>query len=404
MWYAGLDWADDHHDLVVIDEASTKLAAKRFAHTKAGLEELTRFLESFTGPEHKDQLACIIETSRGLLISTLLEAGFTVYPVNPKVADRRRSASGAKTDQIDAYLLAKLGRAELADLSKLHPDSPSIAELKELTRDQDALVQMQTRLVNQLTACLKAYYPVALELFTKLHQRSTLRFLQTFPTPQAAMAASAAQIAQVLKEAGHPTASKVASQIYDTLHRPHLTADAITTRTKSRLALALIAQLLPLLEQIAVYEKEIETLFLTHADSQIFESLPGAGKRLAPRLLAELGDDRTRYTGCSQLAALAGTAPVLYQSGNYRKAHRRHACLKPLRNALYQLARTSRQQEPWADDYYQRKRAEGKSHSVALRALSNVWLRILYRMWHTHTCYDPAIFAASRQAHARRAA
>src|SRR5579875_771507 len=294
VFYAGLDWADDHHDLVVIDEASTKLAAKRFAHTKAGLEELTRFLESFTGPEHKDQLACIIETSRGLLISTLLEAGFTVYPVNPKVADRRRSASGAKTDQIDAYLLAKLGRAELADLRKLHPDSPSIAELKELTRDQDALVQMQTRLVNQLTACLKAYYPVALELFTKLHQRSTLRFLQTFPTPQAAMAASAAQIAQVLKEAGHPTASKVASQIYDTLHRPHLTADAITTRTKSRLALALIAQLLPLLEQIAAYEKEIETLFLTHADSQIFESLPGAGKRLAPRLLAELGDDRTR--------------------------------------------------------------------------------------------------------------
>jgi transposase len=333
-----------------------------------------------------------------------LEAGFSVYPVNPKVADRRRSASGAKTDQIDAYLLAKLGRAELADLRKLQPDSAIIAELKELTRDQDALVQMQTRLVNQLKACLKAYYPVALQLFTKLQQPSTLIFLQTYPTPQVAQEATVAQIEQVLKGAGHPTAHKVASKIHGTLHQPHLTADVITTRTKSRLALALIAQMLPLLEQIAAYEKEIEALFLTHADSQIFGSLPGAGKRLAPRLLAELGDDRTRYTACTQLQALAGTAPVLYQSGNYQKAHRRHACLKPLRNALYQLARTSRQQERWAEEYYQRKRAEGKSHSVALRALSNVWLRILYRMWTTSTCYDPEIFAAARQAHAPRAA
>ncbi len=404
MFYAGLDWADEHHDVIVIDETGKKLASKRVAHTKAGLEELTRFLESFTGPDHKDQLACVAETNRGLLIAAVLEAGFNVYPVNPKVADRRRSASGAKTDLIDAYLLAKLGRAELADLRKLQPDTPIIQELKELTRDQDALVHIQTRLVNQLTACLKAYYPVALELFTKLQQRSTLLFLQTFPTPGDAMAASVSQLTHVLKEAGHPTAHKVAPKTYETLHQPHLTADAITTRTKSRLALALIAQLLPLLEQIAAYEKEIERLFLTHADSQIFESLPGAGKRLAPRLLAELGDDRSRYTTCSQLAALAGTAPVLYQSGNYRKAHRRHACLKPLRNALYQFARTSRQQESWANEYYQRKRAEGKSHSVALRALSNVWLRILFRMWNTHTCYEPAIFGAAKQAHAPRAA
>jgi len=404
MMYAGLDWADDHHDVVVIDEAGHKLASKRVKHTKEGLEELILFLESFTGKTHQDQMACIVETNRGLLIAAILEAGFCVYPVNPKVADRRRAASGAKTDQIDAYLLAKLGRAELADLRQLHPDSPIIAELKELTRDQDALVHMQTRLVNQLTACLKAYYPVALQLFTKLQQRSTLLFLQAFPTPEKAAAASVQQMEQILKAGGHPTAHKVASKLYEILQQPHLRANAITTRTKSRLALALIAQLLPLLEQIAAYEKEIARLFLTHEDHALFESLPGAGKRLAPRLLAELGDDRTRYTDCTQVAALAGTAPVLSQSGNYQKAHRRHACLKPLRNALYQLARTSRQQESWADDYYRRKRAEGKSHTVALRALSNVWVRILDRMWNTKTCYDPAIFGAARQAHAPRAA
>jgi transposase len=403
MLYAGLDWADDHHDVVVIDEAGHKLASKRVNHTKERLDELIHFLESFTEPDGKDQLACIAETNRGLLIAAMLEAGFSVYPVNPKVADRRRGASGAKTDQIDAYLLAKLGRAELPDLRRLQPDSPIIGELKELTRDQDALIQMQTRLVNQLTACLKAYSPVALQLFTKLQQRSTLIFLQTFPTPATAAGATVQDIERVLKAAGHPTAHKVAPKIHETLHQPQLTANALTPRTKSRLALAHIAQLLPLLEQIAAYEKEIERLFLTHEDHALFESLPGAGKRLAPRLLAELGDDRSRYTNCTQIQALAGTAPVLYQSGNYLKAHRRHACLKPLRNTLYQLARTSRQQDCWADEYYQRKRAEGKSHSVALRALSNVWVRILYRMWNTKTYYDPAIFGAARQAHAPRA-
>src|SRR5207247_982702 len=103
-----------------------------------------------------------------------------------KTVERKRKASGAKTDLIDAYLLAKHGRAEFADLRRLEPDSSQVAELKALTRDQDALIQMQTRLVNQLTACLKAYYPVALTLFTKLQQKSTLLFLQTYPTPQTA--------------------------------------------------------------------------------------------------------------------------------------------------------------------------------------------------------------------------
>jgi transposase len=223
-----------------------------------------------------------------------------------------------------------------------------------------ALIQMQTGLVNQLTACLKAYYPVALKLFSKLHQRSTLTFLQTFPTQEAAQAASQQQIMQVLKQAGHPTAQKVAPKLYEVLHQPQLTADAITTSTKARLMLVLVGQLMPLVEQIASYDKDIEALFLTHADSSLVESLPRAGKRLAPRLLAELGDDRKRYQGCRSLQALAGTAPVLYQSGNYQKAHRRSACLKPLRNVLYLFAWQSTRSEPWALEYYHRKRAEAK--------------------------------------------
>src|SRR6266508_1198337 len=210
MWYAGIDWADDHHDLVVLDGRGRQLRTLRVAHTPAGLAQLTTALEQICGPDAKAHLACFVETNRGLLISALLEAGFAVYPVNPKTVDRRRNAAGVKTDQIDAYLLAKTGRSDLADLRRLTPDSPLVQELKALTRDQDGLIQSQTRLLNQLTACLKAYYPVALELFGKLHQPSTIAFLRAYPTPQEAMAASVEAITVVLKQAGHTRARAAA--------------------------------------------------------------------------------------------------------------------------------------------------------------------------------------------------
>jgi transposase len=404
MWYAGIDWADTHHDALVIDEKGHQVGSLRIAHTPAGMNQLNAFLERILGAASKEEMVCIIETSHGLLIAHLLEAGWPVYPVNPRTVDRKRGASGAKTDQIDAYLLAKTGRADLADLHRLRPDSAKVTELKELTRDQQALIQMQTRLINQLTACLKAYYPVALELFSKLQQHSTLMFLQTYPTPAAAMAASAEQICQVLKGAGHPQALQVAPKIVERLHQPHLQADAVLTRTKARLMLVLVSQLLPLLAQIAQYDKEIHTLFLTHEDHLIFASLPRAGKRLAPRLLAEIGDHRERYQDAASLQKLAGTSPVLYQSGNYCKAHRRLGCIKPLRNALQQFAWQTTQSEAWARAYYQRKRAEGKSHTVAVRALANVWVRIIFAMWTHQQCYDATIFEQAQQQHARRAA
>src|SRR5205085_8828705 len=117
---------------------------------------------------------------------------------------------------------------------------------------------------------------------------------QSYSSPQAAIAASTEEIRQVLRRAKHPNPTLVASQIFERLHQPHLQADAVTTRTKSRLMQVLVSQLLPLIEQIAQYDKEIETLFLTHEDHELFESLPRAGQRLAPRLLAEIGDDRER--------------------------------------------------------------------------------------------------------------
>lgn len=285
MFSVGIDCSDTHHDALVIDDAGHQVSAPiRVAHSPDGLEKLHTYLEASAGQGGKEHLACIVETSYGLLIAFLLEQGWPVYPVHPTTVDRRRAASGAKTDQIDAYLLAKTGRADFAELRRLTPDSDQIAELKALTRDQDSLIQMQTCLVNQRASCLKTYAPVALSLFAKLQQRSTLTFLQTYPTLQAAQAASEEQIAAILKKAGHTSATNAATKIREILHQPQLSAPEITTRTKSRLAQALIAQLLPLVEQIAAYDQDIEQLFLSHADSAIIESLARFGKRQAPRM------------------------------------------------------------------------------------------------------------------------
>ena len=400
MWYVGLDWADTHHDVEVLDEAGKRVGVRRFAHSHDGLNELQAFLLGIAASPQ--DLACLVETNHGLLITFLLEAGIPVYPVNPKTANQLRKAAGAKTDQIDAHLLAKLGRLDLADLRRLEPDSALVQELKTLTRDQDALIQTQTRLVNQLTACLKEYYPVALQLFAKVQQRSTLVFLQTYPTPQAAQAASLAEITATLRLGKHTNPTRAAPKIFEELHRPQLVASEVMVRAKSRLLLSLVKQLLVVIEEIASYDKAIRPLFLRHDDQELWRSLPRAGKHLAPRLLAEWGDDRSRYADAASVQTLAGTAPVPFQSGNYAKAHKRFACVKPLRNVLYQFAWQSTRQEAWALAYYQRKRAEGKSHSMAVRALANVWVRIIYRMWQSKTNYQTVTFEAARLAHAPR--
>jgi transposase len=262
-----------------------------------------------------------------------------------------RKAAGAKADQIDAHLLAKIGRLDLAELCRLEPDSPTVAELKTLTRDQQSLIQTQTRLVNKLTACLKDYYPAALSLFAKVQQRSTLVLLQTYPTPQAVQTASVEEITATLRAGKYTNPTRVAPKIFQELHGPQ----------------SLVKQLLLVIEDIASYDKAIHTLFLTHDDQEIWRSLPGASKRLAPRLLAGWGDDRTHYTDATSVQALAGTAPVPFQSGNYAKAHKRFACVTPCTSSPGN--RHGRKAGRWLI-----------TNANELRAKHKVWLFLLWPM------------------------
>ncbi len=397
MWFAGIDWADRHHDAVVVTAAGEVVGRLRVAHSADGLEELAAFLQQ--GLPTGEQVACVVETTHGLLISALLEAGVLVCPVNPTTLRRWRPPSGAKSDAGDALLLARAGRAAWPDLPVLQPDSPAVHELKLLTRDLEGLIVEQTRLVNQLTACLKAYYPVALACFDGLTRHAALAFLQAFPTLERARAATCEEMGEVLRQVHYPHAAEKAAALHHLLHQPQLEASAEVVRAKARLTLALVEQLHIVVRQVAAYDQEIARLFLQHHDHAIFASLPGAGKRLAPRLLAEWGEDRGHYLDAASVQSLAGTAPVVFQSGAYRGVRRRRACVNPFRQALYHFARESALLEDWAKAYYRRKREQGKTRAMALRALANQWVRILYAMWLHSAPYDPALFAAARRAH-----
>jgi hypothetical protein len=238
------------------------------------------------------------------------------------------------------------------------------------------------------------------QLFAQLPQRSTRVFLHTYPTPQAAQAASLAEITATWRLGKHTNPTQGAPKIVKDLHRPQLVASPLIVRAKSRLMLSLVKQLLVVIEEMARYDKALRPLFLSHDDQALWRSLPRAGKRLAPRRLAEGGDDRTRSADGNSVQTLAGTAPVPFVSGKGAKGHKRFACLKPLRTALQQFAWQSTRQEGWAASSYRRKRAAGKTHRMALRALANVWVRSISRSWVRNTCSQTATFEAAQRAQA----
>lgn len=402
MYFVGIDWSDLHHDVAVIDEKGKELKYFTIPHNRKGMELLKEKLLG-TDP-NQENFACLVETKNGLLVQFLLEAGFPVYPLNPKVVDYRRKPSGAKSDPIDARLLANIGRSDLVQLKRLKPDTELISELKLLTRDQDGLIQESTRLTNKLIACLKEYYPVALEFFSRPTLPVALEFFKRYPTLELVREATVPEIAAFLKKHKHPRPNQTAVSIWQKAQEPQLKASAPTVRAKCRLMLALVGQLEVVQEQISAYDEEINRLFQLHSDGRIFASLPGAAGRLAPRLLAEWGDDRERYENAAVVQALAGTSPVLFQSGKYRFARQRKSCVKPFRRAAHLFAFVSVRWVPWAREYYDTKRRQGKTHHEALRALANIWVRIIFAMWKNRTCYDEATFITARARHLNRAA
>ena len=396
MLFCGVDWASDHHDLCLVGEDGAVRWRGRVAHDPDGIEHLREQIASHEGDPTR--VAVGIETSRGLLVGTLVEAGYVVYPINPKAAERfrdRRKPSGGKHDRLDAEVLAQAVRTDRASLRALLPDSAVATEIATLARDRHALVREHTRLLNQLRSALAEYFPAATVAFD-LDADSTLAFLERYSSPEAAAMLSTFQIASFLRaqHANRDLAAKAAAA-KDAFRAPALHARPEIARAKARLVRVVCAQLRALRPELAAYEHELERLLKIHPEGELFRSLPGLGVVLASRVLAGTGDNPERFRSAAGLCAYAGTAPILIQSGKRSMVKARSACPKEFRDAVQQWADHARRRSVWAAAFYRRHRERGHTHNESLRALGNRLLELLFDLRRSGTRYDDAIHAAN---------
>jgi len=394
--YAGFDWAKDHHSVVIVNSEGSIVADFEFEHS---IEGWKGFVEKASAWPN---LAMAIETSQGPAVDQLLQREYTVYPIHPVAAQsyrERKAPSGTKTDHLDAWGLADALRLDGQRWKALQPLDPITQQLRLLCRDEVALIEQRTALVNQLQQALAEYYPAALEAFEDWTDAFTWEFILAFPTPQALVTAGKPRWEKFLHthKLWRPETAEKRLKLFSQADQ-FKACDPIV-RAKSQLALTLCKVLVTLAQQLALYRKQIETLFQDHPDHDLFGSLPGAKKYLAPRLLAAVGSDPNRYGNYQALQCIAGTAPVSYQSGKINKVRVRWSCDKFLRHTMHLWADCFRKASAWGQAYYQKKRADGMSHACALRCLGQRLLKIVFRMISDKKPYNAEFHACNQQKH-----
>jgi hypothetical protein len=390
--WVGVDWGGREHAVCVVGSDGTKRAQWRIRHEAAAVKGLPAQLGAF-GPI----LGVALETPRHVLVDVLTQAGFPVYPVNPKLSKRWRdcaSVAGAKDDDRDAWVLADGLRCHHGKLRPFVPAPASMRTLALLCADECRLIGERTALVQQLEAALKQYFPAALEWFTDWTTQTAWDFVGAFPTAAALAAARPSHLVSFLRT--HRMALKPQWQERIACRQAALEwpCDPALAAAKAVLAESLVKQLRTLDASLKRYRKEIELLFAHCENKEVFTSLPGAGRKLAPRLACLFGGQSDPMESAEDVQKLAGTAPVTIQSGNTRRVRMRRACRKNARNALHQFAEHSIRRSAWARALYDRARRQGQKHASALRLVANKWLKIIYRMWQTGEPYDESRYLA----------
>lgn len=380
MIFVGIDWAEAHHDVCLVDEVGQVLAKRRVAEGLEGVGKLHALIA-----EHAEEPASVIvgiETDRGLLVGSLVAAGYQVFAINPKAASRyrdRHAASGAKSDPGDARVLADLVRTDRHQHRPVAGDSELAEGVKVLARAHQSLIWTRQRQVNQLRNTLREFYPGALAAFDDLDSGDAVAVLELAPTPSRGRRLSQAKIAAALRRGGRKRNLEAkAVQIQNELRLPQLEAPALVAQAYGHTVAASLAVIKQLNLQIAVLDQALAASFEMHPDAEIYLSLPGLGRVLGARALAEFGDDRTRFAHPKARKNYAGTAPVTKASGTRKVVLARVARNRRLADACYQWAFAALGSSEGARRRYDYLRSRGQTHHQALRALGNRLVGILH--------------------------
>src|SRR5262245_14270974 len=393
--WIGIDWADEKHEVSVYDVATGKQEALVVRQTPEAIQE---WLGQLRSPYEGGYVAVVLEQGRGGLLNALMSCEFLVlYIINPKSLSSFREAfygSGATSDPVDAKLMREMVRQNPSRFRAWRPDDVLTRSLSLLTEGRRNLVNQSTALTNQLTALLKGYYPQALAWVGTLDTASACDFIEQWPTLQSLQVSSRRQILRFYEK--HPRASlDLDEQLKQFQQARALTQDEAILESSALMVQALVSQLRPLLASITEFDRKIAAIFRKHPDRPIFESFPGAGAALAPRLTAAFGTDRDRFQAATEMQELAGIAPVTERSGKKIFVHWRYACPKFVRQTFQEFAEHSRRWCAWAKAHYEILRRRGKSHKAAVRGLAYKWIRILFRCWKDRQPYRDEIYTTS---------
>ena len=386
----GIDWGDRAHHVVAWDVERNKKGEYSIEQTPAALHGwIGGLLKRFGGRP----LAIAVEQSRGALVYALMNyPGIVLYPVNPKSLARYRdtfSPGGAKDDPTDADLLADLLRTHRDRLRPWEPDEASVRTLRLLVEDRRSLVDQRTALTNRLQNRLKEYYPQALEWAGGLDTLQACDFLERWPELASVRAVTLAQLRTFYRKHSSPlSADRIAQRFAEIQAAVEMTADAAISTASIMFVRALAGQIRAVTASIHDYDHRIAALFAEQDDARIFESFPGAGARLAPRLLVAFGNDRSRFDEAIEVAQWSGIAPVLKRSGNTTIVQARRACPIFVKQTFHEYARSSVGQSAWAGAYYEERHARGVDRHTIFRSLAYRWIRIMFACWKSRQPYD----------------
>jgi transposase len=399
--FVGDDWAEDHHDVEVMDEAGKTLARKRLPEGAAGMAQLHALVGAHLGDDGGDAEVLVgIETDRGPWVAALVAAGYLVFGVNPLQAARfrdRHGVSGAKSDAGDAHALADMVRTDSHQLRAAAGDSPEAEGLKVLARMHKTMIWERTRAVQRLRHQLREYFPAALEAFDDLDAPDTLELLARAPEPARAARLTRAQVSAALKRAGRRNITGRATAILAALRGEQLGQPPALTAAHAAAVRSLIAVIATLNEQVKILEQQVRDHFGRHPDAEIILSQPGIGPILGARVLAEFGDDPDRYADGKARRNYAATSPITRASGKKKVVAARFVHNDRLVDALNAQAFAALTASPGARAFYDQQRAAGHGHNDALRRLANRLVGILHGCLKTRTLYDEDTAWAHRQ-------
>jgi transposase len=383
MIFVGNDWAEDHHDIHVMDEQGKRLAARRLPEGASGVSAFHALIAEHTEHDGDPQEVLVgIETDHGLWVASLIAAGYRVYAVNPKAVARyreRHHVGGGKSDAADAKVLADLVRTDAHNHRVVAGDTAHVQGIKVLARAQQSLVWSRARENNRLRNALREFYPAAMVAFEDLHDRDALTVLGRAPDPHIAARLTRSQVKAALKAGGRRRNLDVTAQrIHAAFQTPQLHAPDAVTDAYAAVVTAQVGVITALNTQLALLEAQLEQSFEQHPDADIILSLPGLSDVLGARVLGEFGDDPERFADAKSRRNYAGTSPITIASGKKHAVVARHARNTRLYDAIDQWAFCSLQASPGARAYYDQRRAAKDTHHQALRALGNRWVGILH--------------------------